>query len=57
MSRVDINRQRFRDLLMSVGYVEEMTEFKQTETKFKTPKNSWFAKYLLQKQISESITT
>lgn len=55
MSRVDINRQRFRDLLMSVGYVEEMTEFKQTETKFKTPKNSWFAKYLLQKQILESI--
>jgi SAM-dependent methyltransferase len=45
MSRVDINRQAFRNALSEVGYSEDSWHFAETTSQFRTPKNSWFAQY------------
>ena len=45
MSRVDINRQYFRSELSAAGYLEMRSDFADTTSQFRTPKNSWFAQY------------
>ena len=50
MSRVDINRQAFRSALTKVGYSEDSWHFAETTSQFRTPKNSWFAQYTLNRK-------
>lgn len=50
MSRVDVNRQAFRSALSEVGYSEDSWHFAETTSQFRTPKNSWFAQYTMNRK-------
>lgn len=50
MSRVDVNRQAFRSALLAVGFTEVLSEHAETTSQFRTPKNSWFAQYIINRE-------
>ena len=50
MSRVDLNRQAFRNALLAVGFIEVLSEHAETTSQFRTPKNSWFAQYMINRE-------
>ena len=52
MSIIEANRTTFRELLKSVGFSEEINDFKQTKTQFNTSKNSWFGQFIFSERTS-----